>query len=475
MVVNIILNIYKKKRRDILSSLAKNTALMTVVNLLMRIISVSFNAYLTSVIGSSGMGLFQLIMTVYGLAVTLSCAGIRLSATRVITESSIGGKYDSKKTFNKCIEYVILFGIIASLILYFFSGFISDKFIGNINSVLPLKILSVSLPFAAINAAFSGYFTAKEQIPQYSVILLTEQISKIIIIIAILKSNPSFSSQNYPSVIVMGMTTAEIISFILAKTFKSIVSAKTTSLPSIKMKEIFRIAFPDASGTLFRSLLLTVEHLMIPKGFEKSGENYKVSLSAYGNIHGIALPVILFPCAVLNSLSALIIPELAKMKEYNNKELINSTVRRNLKLTLFYSVICSAVCFAAAPLLSNLIYKTNEAVQYIRILAPLVPVMYLDTVTDGMLKGLDKQFSSMIYNIIDSLICVILVYFLLPVYSVKGYIFILYISEIINFALSFSKLADTCEIRFRKESSKETPMFSERKQYSAFRRACEYQ
>ncbi len=446
---------------------------MTVVNFLMRIISVSFNAYLTSVIGSSGMGLFQLIMTVYGLAVTFSCAGIRLSATRVITEASFGNKYDSNKTFNKCIEYVIFFGILASLILYFLSEFISKRFIGDISCTSSLKILSISLPFVAVNAAFSGYFTAKEQIPQYSVILLTEQISRIIIIVAILKKNPEIN--DYPVVIVIGMTTAEIISFILAKAFKSCVSSKTSSLPSINMKEIIRIAFPDASGTLFRSLLLTVEHLMIPKGFEKSGKNLENSLSAYGNIHGIALPIILFPCAVLNSLSALIIPELAKMKEFNSRELINKTVKRNLKLTLFYSLACFAICFLGAPLLSNIIYKTDEAVQYIRILAPLIPVMYMDTVTDGMLKGLDKQFSSMIYNIIDSLICVILVYFLLPLYSVKGYIFILYISEIINFTLSFSKLAETCEIRFQKEFSKGSSMSAERKRYSAFRREYEYQ
>lgn len=458
-----------------MTSLAKNTAIMTVVNLLMRIISVGFNAYLTSVMGSAGMGIFQLIMTVYGLASTFSCAGIKLSATRVITEALIGNKNDINKTFSRCIEYVVFFGTAATLILYLLSGYISGRFIGDASSAAALKILSVSLPFIGINAAYSGYFTAKEQITQYSIFLLTEQISRIIIIFSIITFYPSFSSGNYPVVIVIGMTAAECLSSMLSKAFRTVTSTKTTSLPAVEFKEILRIAFPDASGTLFRSLLLTIEHLMIPEGFEKSGENYNSALSAYGNIHGIALPIILFPCAVLNSLSTLIIPELAKLKEYNNNELINKTVKRNLKMTLVYSIICSVVCFIGAPLLSNLIYKTNEAMQYIRILAPLIPVMYMDTVTDGMLKGLDKQFNSMVYNIIDSLICVFLVYFLLPIYSVKGYIFILYISETINFTLSFSKLADTCEIRFRKESSKEISTFSVQKLYSAFPKEYEYQ
>ena len=64
------------------SKLAKHTAVMTAVNLIMRSASVFFNAYLTSKVGSAGMGLFQLVMTVYSLAVTFSCAGIKLAATR---------------------------------------------------------------------------------------------------------------------------------------------------------------------------------------------------------------------------------------------------------------------------------------------------------------------------------------------------------------------------------------------------------
>jgi O-antigen/teichoic acid export membrane protein len=84
---------------------------------------------------------------------------------------------------------------------------------------------------------------------------------------------------------------------------------------------------------------------------------------------------------------------------------------------------------------------------YIRILSPLVPIMYCDTVTDGLLKGLDQQNASMKYNIIDSAICVFLVYILIPKYSTSGYIFILFLSEILNFTLSISRLIRTAELK----------------------------
>ena len=73
--------------------------------------------------------------------------------------------------------------------------------------------------------------------------------------------------------------------------------------------------------------------------------------------------------------------------------------------------------------------------------------MYLYMTIDGILKGLDQQKSYMRYNIIDASICVALVYFLVPVFSVKGYIFVVFISEIINFALSFRRLTVVSEVR----------------------------
>ena len=47
----------RKQRNNRISPLLRNTLVMTAVNLLMRSAAVSFNAYLTARIGSTGIGL----------------------------------------------------------------------------------------------------------------------------------------------------------------------------------------------------------------------------------------------------------------------------------------------------------------------------------------------------------------------------------------------------------------------------------
>ena len=457
------------------SNLMKHTAIMTAVNLLMRFISIKFNAYLTEKAGMSGIGLFQLIMSVYSLAVTFSCAGIRLATTRITVKSHTLGKLDTGKSLSLCLTYAGICGCFIGFVLLCFSEFISIRWIENTQTEFPLKILSLSLPFVAMSSSLGGYFTAVECVPQYSCVQFVEQIFKILVIIFIMDrvniNSPLYSC----TAIVVGMTASEIFSFIVSLILKSQKSPNKSNNNSVRLFEIFKIAIPDAFGTCFRSVLLTYEHLLIPKCLKKSGVDSVGSLSAYGCIHGLSFPVLLYPSAVLSSLSSLLIPSLAKMYEYGDYKGIKASVSRTLKRTVVFSLVCSVFYFIFSTPIAEIFCKSTEAAKYLKILSPLVPVMYTDIVTDGMLKGLDRHVDSMKFNIFDSAISIVLVKILLPLYSVKGYIATLYITEIINFLLSINLLRKVCDIRCFQEHEEENSRFFRLKKYSVFPKVCEYQ
>lgn len=452
------------------SNLLFYTAIMTAVNLIMRSVGVSFNAYLTNKIGTSGIGLFQLVMTVYSLAVTFSCAGIRLATTRIAVEANTLNKNDMSKSLTLCITYAGICGSVIGFILFTFSDLISVNWINSQLTSFPLKILALSLPFVAMSSSLGGYFTAVECIPQYSCIQLIEQGFKIAVVVYLINKSNANNPLNACISIVTGMTASEILSFSLSMILKRIKNNGKSNKSPINITEILRIAVPDAVGACARSILLTIEHLLIPKGLQKSGVNATLSLSAYGCIHGMAMPILLYPSAVLSSLASLLIPNLAKFNELGDVNGIKRCVARNLRRTIIFSIICAASFFLFSSPLSVFFYKTKEAAKYIKILSPLIPIMYTDMITDGMLKGLDQQVYSMRYNIFDSALCVGLVWILLPKYSVNGYIFILYISEIINFALSINRLKKICgaDIRYFQELGAEISTFSRLKKCSVF-------
>lgn len=419
-----------------------NTTVLTVSGFLMRTIAVAFNVYLTNKIGSAGIGLFQLIMAVYGLAVTFASAGIKLGATRLVTDSLCIKGNRTDKIIGVCVRYALTVSLSVTAVFFLASGIISKMWIADERSLYSLKILALSLPPVAVSAAMNGYFTARKTMIKYSGVQLIEQLCKIAVTVIFLTAAAGKGLSALCGALAIGTTVSEYISCMLScSLYKLDKKIKSGNLkPPRILPSLLRIAMPDAIGSGMRSVLLTVEHLLIPVGFRKSGQSAQQALSTYGTVHGMALPIILYPAAVLTSLSSMLVPELSRCLALGEQKKIDEAASEILRMTALFSLGTAGFMFTFSGCISTAVYESGEADFYIKLLSVLLPVMYLDTVVDGMLKGLDQQLASMRYNIIDSGLCVVLVYILLPRFAIKGYIFILFISEIINFALSIGKL-----------------------------------
>ena len=230
--------------------------------------------------------------------------------------------------------------------------------------------------------------------------------------------------------------------------YKKILSGENIPEKAVT-KRLLGIALPVAFSTYARAGLLTVEHALIPKGLRKNGASREHSLSVYGTLTGMVMPVILFPSALISSFAGLTVPELAEEVTRDHRRHVRYICERVFQLALVFSIGVSGVLICFSGELGQVIYKSSDASLYIKLLAPLIPVMYLDSTADAMLKGLGEQFYSMNVNIADALISVILVYILLPVYGIKGYIFIIFLMEVLNFGLSASRLMAKTGLRPR--------------------------
>ncbi len=213
------------------------------------------------------------------------------------------------------------------------------------------------------------------------------------------------------------------------------------------LPRLLGISVPIALSAYARSGLSTLQNLLIPRGLEKYGASKEASFTAYGTVHGMVLPVILYPSALLTVLSDLLLPELTECQVRHGRTHMNYIVNRVFKLSLIFSFLVMGVLFCCSSDLGKAVYQNEDVSFYIRIFSPLVIVMYMDTVVDGMLKGLGEQLNSMKYNIIDSFVSVLLVFFLLPHFGIEGYIATVMLSEVLNFSLSLGKLIQITELR----------------------------
>ena len=87
-----------------------------------------------------------------------------------------------------------------------------------------------------------------------------------------------------------------------------------------------------------------------------------------------------------------------------------------------------------------LIYNSADVGYLLRALSPIVPLMYLDSISDGLLKGLDQQAFSFRTAVSDSAIRILLILIMLPVMGLRGFIIIMYFSNLLTCLLNVGRL-----------------------------------
>ena len=434
-----------------------NALLLSGVALLMRTVGVIFQVYIANRVGAEALGLYGLFSGVYGFSVTFATSGVHLAATR-LTAEALGNTQDWGKIrsgMRRCFTYSLCFSSVAAVALFFLSPAIASKLLDETRVILPLKILAAALIPISLSAAMSGYFTACRRVYKNAAAQIWEQGVRIfttIVLLTILCHNSD--PERACIALVIGSTVSEIASFLLSAILyfadrKRYPSKDNHADAAGLTNKLCGIAMPVAFSSYIRSGLLTLEHALIPRGLRKSGSSRAQALESYGILNSMVFPIILFPTALIGSFSGLLVPEMAECRAKGNQREISYIAERVFSIALWFSIGTSAILCCFAEEFGIVIYHNIHAAKYIRMLAPLIPVMYLDTTTDAMLKGLGQQVHSMVINIADAAISVVLVYFLLPHMGIEGYILTVYIAELFNAVCSIVRLLTVSRMRPR--------------------------
>lgn len=441
-----------------------NTVILTAASFILRFIGVAFGAYLSQKIGAEGVGLFQLIFTIYNLASTLATSGIYLAVTRLVAEEISKGSYaKANDAMRVCMIYGTIISCVASILLYCFSAPISRYLIDDERAVLSLRILAFALPFMAFSSSLRGYFFAIRQVTKSSSSQIIEQIVRMVIVMTGFLFVLPGGLSSACAAIACGSVGGEAIAFLYALTLYLKDKRKRSYLPQKQKdsaKKVLNITIPVALSSYLKSALVTIENILVPKGFKKYGASGKGALSQYGIMEAMVMPILTFPSAFLTSFSSLLVPELAESNALGMSKQIDRLASRVMHLTMIFSFPIAGAFICFSDELAMAVYKSEEAGYLLQILAPLVPVMYLDLVADAMLKGLDQQLSVLRYSMIDSSLSILLIYFLIPAYGLKGYITVMFASTFVNAVLSINRLTEITNIAFSFQEWLIKPIFA---------------
>ncbi len=193
---------------------------------------------------------------------------------------------------------------------------------------------------------------------------------------------------------------------------------------------LLALALPLMGNRLVLNLLASAEAIWIPNRLIMYGLSDKDAFSVYGVLTGMAMPFILFPSAITNSIAVLLLPTVAQAQAEKKMEQIAASISMALRYSLYMGILCTGVFCLYGRELGTSVFHDPSSGAYIRVLGWLCPFMYLATTLGSILNGLGKTSSTFLQNVCALALRLVFVLVGIPRLGMKAYLWGILVSEI---------------------------------------------
>lgn len=420
------------------NAILKGTILLTITGLITRVLGFYYRICLADALGAEYLGIYQLIFPVYGICYTLYASGIQTAVSKLVAEENSKGNV----SLTSCLmrrSLLLAFGISLSLsiLVYFGAEPCARYFLMEVRATDSLRILSLVFPFCAVTACINGYYIGckKTAVPAFT--QLFEQVIRIGLVLSLV-TLPVFSNEESRCLAaVIGLVFGEVASNLFnciayrihrTKLLRHASPCKTTGLT----KRLLGLSIPLSLNRLIINILHSVESVFIPGMLRLSGLTNSDALSLYGILNGMAIPFILFPSAIPGALSVLLLPAVSENLEEKNRSRLQQCVGNAVKYSVAIGLFSTAVFFCFGQDIGTAVYHNSLAGEYIRILSPLCPLLYLSTTLSSVINGLGKPHLSFFTTVTGLLVRLAILVVFVPKTGIYGVLIGLLVSQLVS-------------------------------------------
>ncbi len=448
--------------------LITGTAILTLTGLVSRFIGFFYRIFLSNVFGAEGMGIYQLISPVLALSFSLTVSGIQTAISKyVANETSTRDYKNSFRTLWAGFLLAMALSIACALTIYLYADQIAVTFLLEERTAPLLRIIALSIPMASVHSCINGYFYGirKTAIPAFS--QLAEQVCRVgsvYLIYFVCRKHGFVPTISFAVTgLVIGESASMIVSVvaILARAHHVFPNSKSAgrsffhqhrptlvsgnarrqaSLPLSAVISVYRritgqllrLAVPLSANRLILNLLQSVEAIYIPNRLMAYGLDNADALGVYGVLTGMSLPLILFPSAITNSISVLLLPIVSEADANGNQAAVKRAILTSIRSCLLLGFACTAMFLLFGRTAGRLLYGSELAGSFILTLSFLCPFMYIASMLNSILNGIGKTIQTFLFSVISLLLRLLFVFFAIPRFGIQGYLWGMLASQMLQ-------------------------------------------
>ncbi len=357
-------------------SFIKGAIIISLGGFISKLLGAVYRVPLTNILGSEGMGIYQMVYPLYCILLTVSASGIPTGIARLVSSGKGAGAEKRAFAFYGAV------GLLGSFLMYILSTPLA-----NVQSepsiVLCTRLLSPSVFFVSVLSVVRGYFQGRGNMYPTAVTEVLEQIIKVAAGVAL----SYIFRDNLPLAVastLLAVTISEIIATFIALIWymKRRARQPLYKLPTVDISAILKYTIPLTLTAIALPLSQLAESVIAIKILRGTADN---ATALYGIFSGCAVTIINLPVSVTYGLAASSVPQISPLAEKGDYKGAKNKAFKALLITLAVSLPAAAGLFIFAPLAAKYIFRSLSGSDK-ELLTALIRIMAVNAVTESLVQ-----------------------------------------------------------------------------------------
>lgn len=388
-------------------SFIKSTIILIIGGFLTKILGMIIKIIMSRLMGSEGIGLYMLVLPTFSLLIGICQFGIPTALSKLIAEDS----KNNKKLLFSLLPISLIINIIIISFVILIAPTLAFNFLHEKRALLPILAILVVLPLTSTSSILRSYFFGKQMMLPHVVSNVLEDIIRLILVTI---GIPIFINKGLEVAvtfviltnIISELSSILILFFFLPKNLT--IKKKDLTFNKSYAKEAMNISIPSTASRLVGSIGYFLEPIILTNTLTYCGYSSNFIVTEYGIISGFVLPLILLPSFFTLAISQALLPVISKATSSKEYSYARKKIKQGIFISLLIGVPASLALALFPEFFLKIIYNTKEGASYMRFLAPICILQYIQAPLSASLDAMGLTKLGLKATVIGTLIRTIL-------------------------------------------------------------------
>ena len=370
---------------------------LTALGAVSQLLGFGYRVVLSRMVGAQVMGLYQLIMPVYSVLLSLTAVGLTAAISNLTSQYlALHNSRGAAQTIATCLRAFFLALIPLGAGVVAASDAISVHQLGDARTRLGLMLLVPCVALTGVENFHKHFFYGAGLVRPPAVVELLEQFIRTGAVLGLLAVFLPQYPERVVGLIVCGMVICEVFSSVtlLVLCRGRLRRGGLTGpgeLPAVRRRRVAAIALPVGLNALLGNLLGAANAALIPQKLVEGGLVRDAAISQFGVVCGMTLPMLALPTVFLGPLNLVLVPRLARARALGRREEASRLAGRAMEMVFLLPLPAMALMVVLGPDLGRAMFREEQVGEYLLPLAVTMALSCCCSALGGILNGAGRQ------------------------------------------------------------------------------------